>query len=88
MYSAGEYKNLPRTKMTEICGGIVVEVLLLYLKWTRVYTRSGACDPPLYAAVRSPRVTSSLDVFKIVGPRRTLMRLAWARWRRHCLVKD
>jgi len=60
----------PRTKMTEICGGMVVEVLLLYLKWARVYTQSRARDPPLRAAIGSPRV---------IDPGRTLMRLMWAR---------
>ena len=64
--------------MTEICGGMVVE-LLLYLKWTEVYTQSRARDPPHHPAVGSPRVTRILDVFKIVDPRRTMIRLMWAR---------
>ena len=64
--------------MTEICGGMVVE-LLLYLKWTKVYTQSWARDPPYHAVVESPRVTRILDVFKIVDPGRTVIRLIWTR---------
>jgi hypothetical protein len=51
--------------MTEICSGMVVE-LLLYLKWTEVYTQLRARNPPHHPVVGSPRVTIIIDVFKIV----------------------
>jgi hypothetical protein len=62
--------------MTEIYGGMIIE-LLLYLKWTEVYIQSRARDPPQYTVIRSLRVTRILDVFKIVDPGRTVIRLMW-----------
>lgn len=62
--------------MTEICEGMVIK-LLLYPKWTRVYTQSRARDPPYYPIVGSLRVTRILDVFKIVDLGRTVIRM-WA----------
>ena len=60
--------------MTEICGGMVVEVLVQYLKIDWSLHTVGARDPPHHAVVRSPRVTTILDVFKTVDPGRTLRR--------------
>jgi hypothetical protein len=62
--------------MTEICEGMAVE-LLLYLKWTKVYTQSRACDPSHRTVIGSPRVTRIIDVFKIADPGRTVIRLMW-----------
>jgi hypothetical protein len=60
--------------MTEICSGMVVE-LLLYLKWTEVYTQLRARNPPHHPVVGSPRVTIIIDVFKIVDLHRLVQRL-------------
>ena len=62
--------------MTEICRCMVVE-LLLYLKWTKVYTQWRACDPSHRTFAGSPRVTRIMEGFKIVDPGRTVIRLMW-----------